>query len=83
MDGRRKPVKDSKPRRPRRGKAISVESVIFLFGLLNAGTDKGVIERVALRNYFRARMFFECISLSSNPEQRSDELRLSLRITSC
>lgn len=45
MDGRRKPVKDSKPRRPRRGKAVSVESVIFLFGLLNAGTDKAVIER--------------------------------------
>jgi hypothetical protein len=34
-----------KQSRPRRVKAVSVESVIFLFGLLNAGTDKAVIER--------------------------------------
>lgn len=37
--------KAHKQGRPRRRKVVSVESVIFLFGLLNAGTDKAVIER--------------------------------------
>jgi hypothetical protein len=34
-------------------------------------------------NYFQARKCFERITLSGDPEQRSDKLRLPLRIASC
>ena len=34
------------------------------------------------KDYFQVREFFECISLSSDSEQRSDKLRLSSYITS-
>jgi hypothetical protein len=39
-------------------------------------------EGLRCKDCFQARMFFECILLGGNPEQRSDELRLPLRITS-
>jgi hypothetical protein len=40
------------------------------------------IERLCCKDKFESRKFFEYISLSGDPEQRSDERRLSLRITS-
>lgn len=52
MSKKQKRGDSEKRSRPRRGKAVSVESVIFLFGLLNAGTDKAVIER-ALKSGLR------------------------------
>lgn len=45
LSEKRKKEKGDKPRPPRRGKRISFESAIFLFGLLNAGSDKAMIER--------------------------------------
>jgi hypothetical protein len=34
------------------------------------------------KDYFQVRKFFECLSLSGDYEQRSDKLRLPLRVTS-
>lgn len=45
MVRRLKRVKGDKPSRKRLSKTVSVESAIFLFGLLNAGTDVAIIER--------------------------------------
>jgi hypothetical protein len=45
MNKGRKSKKGDEGHRPRRDKNISPESAIFLFGLLNAGMDKSVIER--------------------------------------
>lgn len=45
MDEHRNTVKGGRRRRPSRRKAVSVESVIFLFGMLNAFSDRAVIER--------------------------------------
>ncbi len=39
--------------------------------------------RYCCKDYFKVRKLFECISLCRYFEQRSDELRLPLRITSC
>lgn len=38
---------------------------------------------MSCKDYFEARKVFEHLSLSGDPEQRSDKLRLPLRITSC
>jgi N-acyl-D-aspartate/D-glutamate deacylase len=38
--------------------------------------------RLCCKDYFRARKLFECLWLSSDPEHRSNELRLTLRVPS-
>lgn len=54
MNDKWKNEMDAKPRGQQRGKRISFESAILLFGLLNAASDKAVIERafkLALRSH--------------------------------
>src|SRR2546423_112217 len=41
-----------------------------------------LLQRLRCENYFQARKLFECVSLCRYFEQRSDKLRLPLRITS-
>lgn len=45
MSKKKRNEKGDKARPPRRGKRISFESAIFIFGLLSAGSDRATIER--------------------------------------
>jgi hypothetical protein len=55
---------------------------VALGAFFGRGGKAGRMRRLRYENYFQARKRFEYILLSSDPKQRSDELRLSRRITS-
>lgn len=59
---------------PTEDEYVLFDAGVFIGALLTG--DPRYTEELRCENYFCARKFFECISLSGDPEQRSDEGRL-------
>lgn len=56
---------------------LLVASLIFA-----SGGAAGHADRMRCKDYVQARKFFECLPLSGDPEQRSDERRMPSCVTS-